>query len=161
MSPRNSTTALYATLDPALSSDPARGVPAPVNYVAYMFSVSMGYFIADLCMVLYFRLPPVAPIVIHHVLATFGFSFGNGAYSQCCWFGCGIWRPDGATIKRIRERIASDPEGWVALTEQITDTGLAFMGDPPVYEPAWRSAASAANCQSAACCGSPIRTPAV
>ena len=30
--------------------------------------------------------------------------------------GCGIWRPDGPALQRIREAIVEDPDGWLAAT---------------------------------------------
>jgi uncharacterized protein (TIGR02453 family) len=34
-----------------------------------------------------------------------------------CFFGAGIWHPESAALRRIREAIASDPKTWVAARD--------------------------------------------
>ena len=48
-----------------------------------------------------------------------------------CFVGAGIWRPDGPTLRGIRERIAKDPKGWnkVISAKALSNRGLALGGD--------------------------------
>ena len=32
------------------------------------------------------------------------------------WVGVGLWRPDTPTLKKLRDRVAADPESWLAVT---------------------------------------------
>jgi uncharacterized protein (TIGR02453 family) len=40
-----------------------------------------------------------------------------------CFFGSGIWRPDGESLSRIRDRLVEHPQRWTRLV-----TGKAFKG---------------------------------
>ncbi len=41
--------------------------------------------------------------------------------------GMGIWRPDSATLGRIRDAIADDPEGWTAVLAETTRGGRMHL----------------------------------
>jgi uncharacterized protein (TIGR02453 family) len=41
---------------------------------------------------------------------------------EACFFGAGIWRPDGPTLSKIRHFIDDNPKGW---TKAIEDTGFS------------------------------------
>ena len=34
-----------------------------------------------------------------------------------CFVGVGLWHPDTATLKRIRDKVASDPQAWLAAVQ--------------------------------------------
>ena len=54
-----------------------------------------------------------------------------------CFFGCGIWRPDGTTTQRIREAIVEDPDGWTGVTRAQAFAGrLELSGDQLKRPPA-------------------------
>jgi uncharacterized protein (TIGR02453 family) len=58
-----------------------------------------------------------------------------------CWFGCGLWRPDPPTLRRLRDRIVADPAGWEQVKAQIAASGLSWGGDrltrvPKGFDPA-------------------------
>jgi len=91
--------AIYATFfDDALASDAVLGAPAPINYAALMFAFSTGYFVADLVMVAWSALPPVAPIVLHHVLAGVGLGSACGPYMQMAYFALGLLCTEFTTV---------------------------------------------------------------
>ena len=47
-----------------------------------------------------------------------------------CFAGCGIWRPDGATVARIREAIHEGQDAWIRITTDPAFTGtFRLTGD--------------------------------
>lgn len=55
--------------------------------------------------------------------------------------GLGIWRPDGPTVKMIREAIVKDPQGWTkavggkAFTKTYTISGAKLKRPPKGFDP--------------------------
>ena len=55
---------------------------------------------------------------------------------QSCFMGCGIWRPAGAALRRIRESIDEDPDGWIrASTDAAFTRSFELSGDSLVRAP--------------------------
>ena len=53
-----------------------------------------------------------------------------------CFVGLGIWRPDGKTLRKIREAIVEDPKGWKkAVSGAGFKKRLALAGDRLVRHP--------------------------
>jgi uncharacterized protein (TIGR02453 family) len=51
--------------------------------------------------------------------------------------GAGIWHPDAPTLKKIRDRIAAEPEEWrVVRTKGLSIEGDSLKKMPPGYDPA-------------------------
>jgi uncharacterized protein (TIGR02453 family) len=48
---------------------------------------------------------------------------------EACWFGCGIWRPESSSLRRIRERMVADPESWLAIRDTLATRGMPLGGD--------------------------------
>ncbi|MEN0067602.1 MAG: DUF2461 domain-containing protein [Myxococcota bacterium] len=43
--------------------------------------------------------------------------------------GAGMWHPESKALRRIRDRIVADSEGWSKVRAALDGAGLAFMGD--------------------------------
>lgn len=43
--------------------------------------------------------------------------------------GAGMWHPDSPSLGRIRDRVASDVDGWRQLRTELEGAGLAWMGE--------------------------------
>jgi len=54
--------------------------------IAMCFSI--GYFLSDSVLVLKYWIPPVVPIMCHHIFAGWGFLLAIGAHGSGRWFGC-------------------------------------------------------------------------
>jgi len=58
-----------------------------------------------------------------------------------CFMGLGIWRPDGKTLKRIREGLVEDPKGWrkatsgAAFKKRLELTGDSLVRPPAGFDP--------------------------
>jgi uncharacterized protein (TIGR02453 family) len=53
-----------------------------------------------------------------------------------CFIGLGLWRPDGRTLKRIREGLVENPDGWrKAISEKAFRDRFALGGDRLVRAP--------------------------
>jgi uncharacterized protein (TIGR02453 family) len=53
-----------------------------------------------------------------------------------CFVGLGIWRPDGKTVKKIRDGLVEDPKGWKkAVAGAAFKKRLALSGDRLVRPP--------------------------
>jgi len=62
----------------------------------------------------------------------FFFSLGHGRGGA----GAGVWRPDPASLAKIRDAIASDPEGWKKATMGLEIAGERLTRAPKGYDPA-------------------------
>jgi len=51
-------------------------------------AMGVGYFLSDFILVVKYQIPPVWPIVFHHVFAGFGFLIAIGQLGGARWFGC-------------------------------------------------------------------------
>jgi uncharacterized protein (TIGR02453 family) len=40
------------------------------------------------------------------------------------FIGSGFWQPETPLLRRFRDRMASDPEGWLGVAEEVSETGL-------------------------------------
>ena len=68
-----------------------------------------------------------------------------GFYLHCeprrSFVGMGSWHPDNATLKKIRDRVANDPESWrravsgTAFREMFTVAGESLKRPPRGYDP--------------------------
>jgi hypothetical protein len=83
--------------DGSMWADPVFDRHRDVHSVHLMMSIAVGYFAADLCMILYFWLEPVVPMILHHSLAGFGFLGGLGMCAQFSWFGAALALSEGST----------------------------------------------------------------
>lgn len=58
------------------------------------------------------------------------------------WAGLGIWRPDGGTVRKVREAMVGDPPGWRRasrgrrLTALLTPDGERLSRPPRGFDPA-------------------------
>ena len=58
-----------------------------------------------------------------------------------CFVGIGIWRPDGPTVRGIREGLVEDPKGWKsaigrkAFKNRFTLTGDRLVRPPKGFDP--------------------------
>ncbi|MBT8396664.1 MAG: DUF2461 domain-containing protein [Gemmatimonadetes bacterium] len=58
-----------------------------------------------------------------------------------CFVGLGIWRPDGKTVKRIREHLVENPKGWkkavsgVGFKKRLQLTGDRLVRHPRGFDP--------------------------
>jgi len=53
-----------------------------------------------------------------------------------CFVGAGVWRPDSSTLKKIREKIVSQPEQWKKITTKKTfKQNFELVGDSLVNPP--------------------------
>jgi uncharacterized protein (TIGR02453 family) len=59
-----------------------------------------------------------------------------------CFMGVGLWRPDTATLRRVRERLVADPQAWEravgdrAFRHIFTVSGESLTRVPRGYDPA-------------------------
>jgi uncharacterized protein (TIGR02453 family) len=42
------------------------------------------------------------------------------------FIGSGFWQPETPLLRRFRERMASDPEGWLGVVEEVSEAGLSI-----------------------------------
>ena len=58
-----------------------------------------------------------------------------------CFVGVGLWHGDGPTVRKIRDRIAADPQAWrravesKTFTRRFTVTGESLKRPPKGYDP--------------------------
>ena len=53
-----------------------------------------------------------------------------------CFMGCGVWRPAGAALRKIRESIDEDPDAWIrASTDPRFERSFELSGDSLVRAP--------------------------
>jgi len=83
--------------DGSMWADPVFDRHRDLHSVHLMMSIAVGYFAADLCMILYFWLEPVVPMILHHSLAGFGFLGGLSMCAQFSWFGAALALSEGST----------------------------------------------------------------
>jgi uncharacterized protein (TIGR02453 family) len=52
----------------------------------------------------------------------------DGEPSSGCWFGAGLWQPDGPTTRRIRAHLLAHPDAWRARLDALAARGLHVDG---------------------------------
>jgi uncharacterized protein (TIGR02453 family) len=65
----------------------------------------------------------------------------DGEPSSGCWFGAGLWQPDGPTTRRIRAHLLAHPDAWRDRLAALDGRGLRLDGPrlvrpPPGVDPA-------------------------
>jgi len=70
--------------DYEFAKDPVNGTN-PVTLVA--FSIAVGYFMSDFVQIVRHNIPPLLPIMMHHVFAGWAFMGGVSSFGQGLWFG--------------------------------------------------------------------------
>jgi len=73
--------------DNELAANPLFGRSWPVYYC---FSIGIGYFGSDFIQVVYYGIPPVVPLVCHHVFASWGFFVAMSNIGGGAWFGAAL-----------------------------------------------------------------------
>jgi len=61
------------------------------------FAMGVGYFFSDFVMVLFYRIPPMTPIILHHVFAGWGFLIAVGPLAQGAWYGVALLLTEAST----------------------------------------------------------------
>lgn len=56
-------------------------------YTMYAIAIAAAYFYVDFCFIMYYRIPPLLPIIVHHLLAGWGFTGGLGPVGRFPLFG--------------------------------------------------------------------------
>jgi uncharacterized protein (TIGR02453 family) len=59
----------------------------------------------------------------------------EGEPSSGCWFGAGLWQPDGPTTRRIRAHLLAHPDAWRARLDRLAQRGLRVDGPRLVRPP--------------------------
>jgi len=70
--------------DNAYNSNPANGRN---DWSDFAMCLSIGYFLSDFLLVIRNKLPPMLPIILHHIFAGWGFLIAIGTEGAGRWFG--------------------------------------------------------------------------
>jgi hypothetical protein len=65
----------------------ADGVWYRPHFTMYAIAIAAGYFYVDFAFITYYRIPPLLPIITHHLLAGWGFTGGLGPIGRFPLFG--------------------------------------------------------------------------
>jgi len=79
-----------------------------------------------------------------HAAAQFRHGVGRDAHAPCFYLhlepgevfmGAGVWHPDGATLKRLRDAIAEHPKKWRQARDKTVGAGRLYMDGELLQRP--------------------------